>query len=97
MTLGREVRLPAKLIFGSVSDPAQAHVTNYGDYVNGIMERLNQAHSVARSPRAKGAVPFTTGRCYSIIMMWVMLYGASLKPVRLGSRQNWYPHMRALA
>ena len=48
MTLGREVRLPAELIFGSLSDPAQAHVTNYGDYVNNIRERLNQAHSVAR-------------------------------------------------
>ena len=46
MTLGREVRLPAELVFGRVTDKAQRNVTSYGDY--GIREKLNLAHSIAR-------------------------------------------------
>ena len=48
MTLGREVRLPAELVFGCATDKARQNVTNYGDYVDGIREKLNLAHSIAR-------------------------------------------------
>ena len=53
--LGREVRIPAELLIGSV--PAiKEEITSYGDYVDKLRERLKKAHSVARKNIGQSAV-----------------------------------------
>ena len=44
--LGREVRLPAEVMFGSVD--SEFELNSYGEYVNGLRKRMQQAHDVAR-------------------------------------------------
>ena len=48
MTMGREVRLPAELVFGSSSTPQGDDITSYGDYVDLLRSRMQHAHEVAR-------------------------------------------------
>ncbi|CAC5392805.1 unnamed protein product [Mytilus coruscus] len=45
--LGKEVRLPAELMFGSVFN-GQNRIETYGEYVEILKERMLRAHSVAR-------------------------------------------------
>ena len=46
--MGREVRLPAELVFGSIGTYQNQEVTSYGDYVDCLRERMQHAHDVAR-------------------------------------------------
>ena len=48
LTIGREVRLPAEVLFGSATNSGSVPVTNYGEYVNSLRSKLNHAHTVAR-------------------------------------------------
>ena len=48
LTMGREVRLPAELLFGSTG-PQQGEITSYGEYVDLLRSRMQHAHEVARS------------------------------------------------
>ncbi|MCG8046377.1 MAG: RNase H-like domain-containing protein, partial [Candidatus Thiodiazotropha endolucinida] len=48
LTIGREVRLPAEIIFGSVSAYQGQDITSYGDYVDRLKSRMQNAHSIAR-------------------------------------------------
>ena len=48
LTLGREVRLPAELIFGSVEAYQGDEITSYGEYVDTLRSRIQHAHEVAR-------------------------------------------------
>ena len=44
--LGREVRLPAEVVFGS--GYLEGNITSYGDYVDQLRARMQHAHDVAR-------------------------------------------------
>ena len=46
--MGREVRLPAELIFGSTISDQEEEITTYGDYVDVLQDRMQHAHQVAR-------------------------------------------------
>lgn len=48
LMMGREVRLPAELVFGSLGTYHNQEVTSYGDYVDSLRERMQHAHDVAR-------------------------------------------------
>ncbi len=48
LTIGREVRLPSELVFGSTTTCDNKIVTSYGDYVDWLRSRLQKAHQVAR-------------------------------------------------
>ena len=47
LNLGREIRLPADVIFGHVST-AESETPRYGEYVESLRDRLLHAHEVAR-------------------------------------------------
>jgi hypothetical protein len=47
LMLGREVRLPAELCWGSRTDTGE-DITSYGDYVNKLRDKIQHAHFVAR-------------------------------------------------
>lgn len=47
LMLGKEVRLPAELMFGSVVN-GQNKIETYGEYVEILKDRMLRAHSVAR-------------------------------------------------
>ena len=47
LMLGRETKLPVELVYGSHSS-ASRPITNYGQYVDTLRERMQRAHSVAR-------------------------------------------------
>ena len=53
--LGREVRIPAELLIGSVP-ASKEEITSYGDYVDKLRERLKKAYSVARKNIGQSAV-----------------------------------------
>ncbi|XP_053401636.1 uncharacterized protein LOC123522917 [Mercenaria mercenaria] len=53
LTMGREVRLPAELVFGSTTNKSEVPVTSYGDYVDGIRSKMNHAHDIARKHRSQ--------------------------------------------
>lgn len=55
LTMGREVRLPSELVFGSSTVLDGQEVTSYGDYVNVLRSRLQRAHQVAREHLAIAA------------------------------------------
>ncbi|XP_053398316.1 uncharacterized protein K02A2.6-like [Mercenaria mercenaria] len=55
LTMGREVRLPAELVFGSTTSKSEVPVTSYGDYVDGILSKMNHAHDIARKHLQKSA------------------------------------------
>ena len=46
--MGREVRLPAELVFGSIENYQNQEITSYGEYVDSLRERMQHAHDVAR-------------------------------------------------
>ena len=48
LMLGREVRLPAEIIFGSGTTLADTPVASYGEYVTQLRSRMQHAHQVAR-------------------------------------------------
>ncbi len=48
LMLGREVRLPAEVMFGSGAGLHGDEVTSYGGYVDRLRQRMQQAHEVAR-------------------------------------------------
>ena len=48
LMMGREVRLPAELVFGSLGTYHDQEVTSYGDFVDSLRERMQHAHDVAR-------------------------------------------------
>ena len=48
LMLGREVRLPAEVIFGSGTELHNQQVTSYGDYVDQLRSRMQRAHEVTR-------------------------------------------------
>ncbi len=45
--LGREVRLPSELIYGSNSN-FRGEITSYGDYVDKLRSHMQDAHAIAR-------------------------------------------------
>jgi hypothetical protein len=47
MMLGREVRLPCEMVFGSITQ-MEGEVTSYGEFVDKLRERMQKAHQVAR-------------------------------------------------
>ena len=48
MTIGREVRLPAELIFGSTEAYDGEKIISYVEYVDSLRSRIQHAHEVAR-------------------------------------------------
>ena len=54
LMLGREVRLPAELMFGSGTTQGE-DVETYGDYVDMLKSRIQHAHDVARTHLQKAA------------------------------------------
>lgn len=46
LMLGREVRLPAEIMFGSGC--SEGEITSYGDYVDSLRHRMQHAHDLAR-------------------------------------------------
>ena len=48
LMLGREVCLPAEIIFGS-STPLGNEISNYGDYVNHLRTKMQKTYEVARA------------------------------------------------
>ena len=48
LTMGREVRLPAELIFGSKNGCDGLEITSYGDYIDCLREKMQHAHRIAR-------------------------------------------------
>lgn len=46
LMLGKEVRLPAQVMFGSNS--SESEVTSYGAYVDSLRSRMQHAHDIAR-------------------------------------------------
>ena len=48
MTIGREVRLPAELIFKSTEAYDEEKITSYGRYVDSLRSRIQHAHEEAR-------------------------------------------------
>ena len=54
LTMGRETRLPAELIYGSLTTKG-ANVTSYGEYVDNMRAKMQYAHEVARKHIGKSA------------------------------------------
>ena len=48
LMMGREVRLPAELVFGSIGTYQDQEITSYGEYVDFLRTRMQHAHDVAR-------------------------------------------------
>ncbi|CAC5369242.1 unnamed protein product [Mytilus coruscus] len=48
LMLGREVRIPAKLAYGSTTKYIPQDITSYGEYVDYLKEHMQIAHYVAR-------------------------------------------------
>lgn len=48
LMMGRETRLPAELVFGSIGSYQMQEVTSYGDYVDELRSHMQHAHEVAR-------------------------------------------------
>ena len=48
LMLGREVKLPGEIVFGSTTADGQELVTSYGSYVDQLRERMQRAHRIAR-------------------------------------------------
>lgn len=48
LMLGREVRLPAEIMFGSGTTTVGEQVSSYGEYVEKLKTRMQHAHHVAR-------------------------------------------------
>ena len=48
LTMGREVRLPGELVFGSTNTYDGEEITTYGEFVDVLRARMQHAHDVAR-------------------------------------------------
>ena len=48
LTIGREVSLPAKLVFSSKNTCDGLDITSYGEYVDQLRQKMQYAHEVAR-------------------------------------------------
>ena len=48
LTIGREVRLPAELVFSSKNTCDGLDITSYGEYVDQLRQKMQYAHEVAR-------------------------------------------------
>ena len=48
LTMGREVRLPAELVFGSTNSYDGEDITSYGEFVDVLRARMQHAHEIAR-------------------------------------------------
>ena len=48
LTIGREVRLPAELVFGSTNTYNGEEITTYEDYVDILRTKMQHAHEIAR-------------------------------------------------
>lgn len=55
LTMGREVRLPAELVFGSANTFDGEKITSYGDYVDTLRARIQHAHEIARKHMSAAA------------------------------------------
>jgi transposase InsO family protein len=49
LMLGREVRLPAEIMFGTGKAHPDEEVSSYGDYVSKLRERFQKAHDITRT------------------------------------------------
>ena len=56
LMLGREVRLPAEVMFGSGTTHIGEEITSYGQYVSQLRDKMHHAHIVAREHLQKAAV-----------------------------------------
>ena len=54
LTMRREVRLPAELVFGS-TNTSDEEITSYGDYVDSLRTRMQHAHEIARKHMSTAA------------------------------------------
>ena len=54
LMLGREVRLPAELMYGS-QNLSSDNITSYGQYVDKLRDSIQHAHSIARKHLAANA------------------------------------------
>ena len=54
LTVGREVKLPAELVFGS-TNTSDEEITSYGDYVDSLRTRMQHAHEIARKHMSTAA------------------------------------------
>lgn len=48
LILGREVRVPSEIIFGSKTLNSEHSLTEYGTYVENLRDKLQASHCVAR-------------------------------------------------
>lgn len=48
LMLGREVRLPSEIIFGSKMRFQDENIVNYGLYVEVLRDKLQRVHQIAR-------------------------------------------------
>ena len=48
LTMGREVRLPAELAFGTAKTRDGFPITSYGEFVDRLRQRMQHAHDIAR-------------------------------------------------
>ena len=55
LTIGREVRLPAELVFGSTISSNGEKITSYGDYVDTLRTKIQHAHEIARNHMSASA------------------------------------------
>ena len=55
LTMGREVRLPGELVFGSTNTYDGEEITTYGEYVDVVRARMQHAHEVARKHMSSAA------------------------------------------
>jgi transposase InsO family protein len=56
MTIGREICLPAELVYSCQADRQTNPVTSYGQYVDRLRATMQKAHEVARTHMGKNAV-----------------------------------------
>ena len=54
LTIGREVRLPAGLVFGS-TNTSDEEITSYGSYVDTLRARIQHAHDITRKHMSAAA------------------------------------------
>lgn len=64
LMLGREVRFPAEIMFGSGTTHVGEEVSSYGQYIDELKSRLHHAHSVAR--QHLGVSAKRQKQCYDI-------------------------------
>ena len=55
LTIGREVRLPAELVFSSKNTCDGLDITSYGEYVDQLRQKMQYAHEVTRKHLSSSA------------------------------------------